>query len=307
MEDTPFQDILIIGEGKLSCSLSVCLALSASNVTWYTSTKQESLDRLHLHQQDTSANQWPKAAPVSVIDQWPDISSCQLVFISAEMPVDEIKRFINKLESVGQAEFIIAIGTAGLPLSELQTGSRHPENIVGVNWSEPVHTSYFMEIVANKITNATISDQLLRVGKDYWSKDPYLVEGEYGIQDRLISALIREALYLVKNDYASPSDIDRACRNDAGTYLPFAGNFRYMDLMGTYLYGVVMEKLNKELSTDNTVVGILQNMVANERTGMEAGQGFYSYDEEEAGRIDQKMRTFGFAIQKLMGKYIDPT
>ena len=190
------------------------------------------------------------------------------------MPVDEIKQLIHKLEAAGHAELIIAVGTAGVPLGEFQAESSHPENIIGVNWSEPAHTTYFMEIVANKVTEPAIAAQLLSAGKNSWNKDPYLIKGELGIQDRMMSALLREALYLIKNDYASPSDIDRACRNDAGTYLPFSGNFRYMDLMGTYLYGVVMEDLNKDLSTDNTVVEMLQKMVADGRTGVEAGQGF---------------------------------
>lgn len=201
----------------------------------------------------------------------------------------------------------MAIGTAGVPLVELQTGSSNPENIIGVNWSEPAYTTYFMEIVANKITKPAIATQLLHAGRNSWNKDPYLIEGELSIQDRMMSALLREALYMVKNGYASPSDIDRACRNDAGTYLPFSGNFRYMDLMGTFLYGMVMENLNKELSTDNTVVEILQEMVADGRIGLEARQGFYSYDEEDASNIDQKMRTFSFAIRQLMEKDIDST
>lgn len=91
-----FHQILVIGEDKLSCSLSVCLARGASAVTWYTLAMQEGLDRLHLHHQDTVANKWPGAASISVIDQWPDIGSFQLVFISNQMPASEIKRaFIN--------------------------------------------------------------------------------------------------------------------------------------------------------------------------------------------------------------------
>ena len=80
-----------------------------------------------------------------------------------------------------------------------------------------------------------------------------------------------------------------------------------MDLMGTYLYGLVMEELNKELSTDNSVVEILHKMVSDGHTGVEAGQGFYTYDKEDARNVDQKMRTFSFDIRELMDKYVKST
>jgi len=303
----PFQQILIIGEDKLSCSLSVCLSGHKGVVTWYTLQVQDGLDRLRLHHCDMVANTWPDSAVISVTDQWPNIGSFHLIWISNQIPLGEIKRLIRKLEEVGQDELIIAVGTAGIPLAEFQAETSKPENIVGINWTEPVHTTYFMEIVANEITKPAIPNQLLNAGKNNWNKDPYLINGEVGIQDRMMSALLREALFLIKNDYSSPLDIDRACRNDAGTYLPFIGNFRYMDLMGTYLYGLVMEELNKELSTDNSVVEILHKMVSDGHTGVEAGQGFYTYDKEDARNVDQKMRTFSFDIRELMDKYVKST
>ena len=35
--------------------------------------------------------------------------------------------------------------------------------------------------------------------------------------------------------------------------------------------------------------------------GLKPDKGFYSYDQEDPGNIDQKMRTFSFAIRQLMG------
>src|SRR5690606_11021753 len=70
------------------------------------------------------------------------------------------------------------------------------------------------------------------------------------------------AICLVENGYASIERIDRACRNNAGFYLPFEGNFRYMDLMGTYAYGMVMKDLNPDLAKGADVSDNLASWLA---------------------------------------------
>src|SRR5699024_7083286 len=109
---------------------------------------------------------------------------------------------------------------------------------------------FFLELVYNEVTDGDHVLWLNLQAKNYWKKDPYTIKDELGVRGKMIAAMVREAFYLVENGYASVEDVDRACRNDAGMYMPFAGNFRYMDLMGTDVYGVVMEKLNEELSVE---------------------------------------------------------
>src|SRR5690606_30244795 len=98
------------------------------------------------------------------------------------------------------------------------------------------------------------------------------------------------AFYLVENGYASMESIDRACRNDAGYYLPFAGNFRYMDLMGTYAYGVVMKDLNPELSKATVVP---DSVVAD----------FQSYAADHPEHWEKIVRTVSEEIRELILKY----
>ncbi|MGH2645825.1 MAG: 3-hydroxyacyl-CoA dehydrogenase family protein, partial [Chitinophagaceae bacterium] len=101
----------------------------------------------------------------------------------------------------------------------------------------------------------------------------------------------------------SVEDIDRACRNDAGYYLPFAGNCRYMDLMGTYAYGMVMQELNPDLSKDGEVAPFFKRIVEQGGMGMQNGNGFYQYDANEAKKWDQKFRRFSYQIEKIISKY----
>lgn len=116
-------------------------------------------------------------------------------------------------------------------------------------------------------------------------------------------ALIREAFYLVEHNYVSAEDIDRACRNDPGYYLPFAGNFRYMDLMGTYLYGLVMEDMNPDLSAGSGIPEFFTGLLDNDHLGMATGKGIYDYGEGESAQWESLFGKFNVQIQALMEKY----
>lgn len=303
VNNIPLEHILVIGDDKLSCSLAVCLAGGIAHVTWFTSNANQGNGQLQKHVENLREKNWPSINKVIVTSEWPAIDRFDMIYISGQIPLEDIRGYISRIEQTNREERIIAIETVGLPLSAFQSNSQMPENIVGLNWSEPVHTTYFMEIIANEKTKKSIPLRLMEAGENRWKKDPYLVQGDHSIQERMMAALMREALFLVANGYALPSDIDKSCRNDGGSYLPFAGVFRYMDLMGTYLYGVVMGKLNKELSTDNSVGEILKKMITEGKTGMEAGEGFYSYSVAKRKNITHKMNAFAFEIRQLMEKY----
>ena len=152
-------------------------------------------------------------------------------------------------------------------------------------------------------TNQELVQAVFGEAKQHWQKDPYLLKNGRGIRSRMLTALMREAFFLVENDYVRIEDIDRACRNDAGYYLPFAGNFRYMDLMGAYMYGVVMQDLNPELSKDKHIPEFARKLFKSGAEGMQNGKGFYEYEEGEAEEWDNKFRKFSHEIKDVISKY----
>lgn len=220
----------------------------------------------------------------------------------------EKKKWIRQIEEKVPAQTLIAVNTESIGLDVLQENAFSPERIIGLNWTEPADQTYFLEIIANEATNASETAAsrvayLEEMARTCWNKDPYVIRGNAGIRSHLLGALIREAFYLVQNGYANIEDVDRACRNDAGYYLPFAGNLRYMDLMGTYAYGMVMKDLNRELATDTTLPGFFVNMLERGESGMEENGGFYNYKPAEAGKWRKLFDKFSGEIHQLIGKY----
>ena len=214
------------------------------------------------------------------------------------------KLLIRELEKKLPAGSVIAVNTESIPLSILQEGAIHPERIAGLNWTEPAHTTYFMEIIANAKNDSSLVKHLAHEAKTYWGKDPYIISGDLGIRAKMMAAMTREAFYLLEHGYASVEDIDRACRNDPGYYLPFAGNFRYIDLMGgASAYGRVMKGLNPELSKSIHIPDFFINAAQQCGAAAENGKGLYDYEEGDTEKWEATFREFSYRIKQVIDKY----
>lgn len=244
--------VLLVGQGKLANSIAANILLSGQAVTLLAPDTRST--RLAV------ANLAPRAIErLTLLSEWPDALPHRLAMAVTEESSQAKRAIIEQLEARVGDDAIIAINTESIPLDELQLGAAVPGRIIGLNWSYPVHLSLFMEIVSNAQSHSDVVQYLATVIARTWNKDPYVVKCGFSVRARMMAAWAREAFYLVENGFASMESIDRACRNDAGHYLPFAGNFRYMDLMGTYAYGVVMKDLNPELSKMSAVPESLIN------------------------------------------------
>lgn len=258
MGDQTYQNVAIIGEGKLVDSILANLG-----------------NAKHTTTQLTDKGEWPNHIPCNLV-----------VAITGETEAQK-KEIIQRLESRVHENAIIAVNSESVPLENLQAVSKHPARIIGLNWSFPANLSLFLEIIVNDSTAQQHYIALEALATEKWGKDPYVAHAGFSLRARMMAAWAREAIYLVENDYASMESVDRACRNDAGYYLSFAGNFRYMDLMGTFAYGTVMKDLNPELSNDTRVP---DNIAAD-------------VNAHAPNSSEEKYRQFSEAIRELILKY----
>jgi 3-hydroxybutyryl-CoA dehydrogenase len=136
-------------------------------------------------------------------------------------------------------------------------------------------------------------------------KEPSLVRRDLRgfITNRLMYSMMREAIYLVENGYATIEDIDRACRNDMGYWITFAGLFRFMDLTGIPAYLTVMKDLFPELSNSTKAPHFIDELVTSGAKGVSNARGFYSYTKESAEKWEKLFIKFTYEIRKLAGKY----
>ncbi len=295
--------VLVKGSDKLAFSVTVCLLNGGYNVTLYTDNFHKAFECINMHKKglEKVSSSTINLDNLNIVDQLSPSDFDLAIAITTEN-ISEKKSAIKELEQKLKSNIIIAINTESIALSDIQFEAKHPDRIIGANWVEPAHTTQFLEILYNNAENKVHAENVCKLARWNWQKDPYTVV-DFSIRAKLMTAMIREAGYLIQNGYAAVEDIDRACRNDAGYYMSFAGNFRYMDLMGTNSYGIVMKDLNPELSKDYHIPECFKQVIENGGLGMQNNKGFYNYSDGDAKKWDTVFQKFSYEIQDIMRKY----
>ncbi len=162
----------------------------------------------------------------------------------------------------------------------------------------------FLEVICGEQSDIKYAEKIVALAEE-WGKEPSLVRKDIRgfITNRLMYAMMREAIHLVENGYATIEDIDRACRNDMGYWITFAGLFRFMDLTGIPAYLTVMKDLFPELDNSTKAPHFIEDLVASGAKGVSNAQGFYPYTKESAKKWEKLFIEFTYDIRKLSEKY----
>ncbi|WP_394155152.1 carnitine 3-dehydrogenase [Loktanella salsilacus] len=122
----------------------------------------------------------------------------------------EIKqRILKEIQSHCRADALIGSSTSGFKPSELQQGALRAGQIFVAHPFNPVYLLPLVELVGNDQATARAADILTQIGMK-----PLTVRKEIDahIADRLLEAVWREALWLVKDGIATTAEIDDAIR-----------------------------------------------------------------------------------------------
>ncbi|MEX0882025.1 MAG: 3-hydroxyacyl-CoA dehydrogenase NAD-binding domain-containing protein, partial [Cyclobacteriaceae bacterium] len=237
--------IAVAGEGKTIPSIILCLLQAGHRVKSIGGTKKGKA----LHElAGFSSVSLDNYQDCQGLPEKENLLDCSLIIIFTPENPDIKKTWISRIARIAPEHALILVNSESIPLEELQSGLPDPSRLLGLNWVYPAHLTLFAELLSTPENREEEMEALMVLMAKNWGKDPYHLKSGKSIRSKLLAALAREAFFLVDQGYVEVADIDRACRNDPGYYLPFAGNCRYMDLMGTFIYGVVMKDLNPELS-----------------------------------------------------------
>ena len=297
--------ILVVGDDKTAFSVAVCFWAAGHAVTLYTREKATASLAVERHVKDLHGRlaRIPDMEDVTIINDSNVTHEVKLAVIITPEDLAAKREVLSHVERRIPENALIAINMESYSLTEVASHAAAPSRVIGANWAEPAHATFFLEVITNENTPEEISNSFVDAAKKLWAKDPYVLRNDRGIRSRMISAMVREAFYLIENDYVSADDVDRACRNDPGYYLPFAGHCRYMDLMGTYIYGLVMKDLNPELSKETHIPDFFNDLIEKGAEGMTNLEGIYKYNGDDVARHTEEFRRFSYEIQHLISKY----
>jgi 3-hydroxybutyryl-CoA dehydrogenase len=303
----------VIGLGLMGHSIIACLLAAGHSVTAVTRSlarHRDSRRRISALLRELRKQGLTRRDPAKLMDRLrisetiSDLEDCGIVVESIIEDLDTKKRLYREVEDVIGRGAIIGSNTSAIPVSVLQRDAVCPGRFVGIHWDEPAHITRFMEVIAGEQTEKRYARRVMALA-EAWGKEPSLLRRDVRgfITNRVSYAMFREACWLVDAGIATFEDVDRSLRNDVGWWIPFAGPFRYMDLMGIESYHRVMQELLPELSTCPNVPESMRRVIESGGRGVSNGRGFYRYTPEEAKEWQERFIKFNYDVRRLAMKY----
>jgi 3-hydroxybutyryl-CoA dehydrogenase len=169
---------------------------------------------------------------------------------------------------------IIATNTSSLSVTELAKFAPDPSKFIGLHFFNPATKMHLVEVILGERT----SNQTIDTAMEFISqikKTPVVMNDQPGfIVNRLLFALIHEAISLLELGGSSAQDIDQAMR--LGANFPI-GPLALADLIGLDICLHIMENLRESFGEKYAPPERLIQEVHAGHLGKKSGIGFYDY------------------------------
>ncbi len=233
----------VVGLGLMGQGISSCLISNGFKVIAYSRTatregetkKHIALSLKKLIEREVipgrNAEGWEKC--FQYVNDLKELKECPFIIETVGEDLELKGNIYKTLEAVVSESAIIASNTSGMSISLLQEQLNIRERFLGMHWAEPAEITRFLEIAPGKQTGTRAIQITNEIGQRC-GKEPTILNFELPglISNRLMYAMMREALNLVETGVADIEMIDRSFRNDIGWWATICGPFRWMDLTG---------------------------------------------------------------------------
>ena len=144
---------------------------------------------------------------------------------------------------------IVATNTSSIGISELGRLAGVSERIVATHYWNPPLLMPLVELLGGDRTPAELVEQLAATLSDL-GKRPVLLRAEVPgmLWNRLQLAMLRECLWLVQHDVATPEQIDEVVRDGLARRWRLLGPFETVSLGGAAVFDAIAENLFPVLS-----------------------------------------------------------
>ncbi|ASS95624.1 3-hydroxyacyl-CoA dehydrogenase family protein [Peribacillus simplex] len=217
-------------------------------------------------------------------------------FIIEAIPeVIELKlNLYEQMEKIIKPDAIVASNTSTFPISQLMEKASFADRMVITHFFNPGHLVPLVEIVQHDETKPeivkTTMDLMRKIGKS-----PILLKKEIAgfIANRLQTALMREAFYLLKEGVANAVDIDTAITAGPGFRWAFTGPIEIADFGGLDTWQRVLDNVSPVLDQSKEAPDLIRDLVAKGMLGTKSGEGIFTYEESTVSqKINERDRNF---------------
>nr|WP_245461507.1 5-formyl-3-hydroxy-2-methylpyridine 4-carboxylate 5-dehydrogenase [Mesorhizobium sp. M6A.T.Ce.TU.002.03.1.1] len=229
------------------------------------------------------------------------VDGAELVIENVPENIDIKAETYRAIDPLIGSSVIVASDTSGIPITKLQAHISHPERMVGMHWSNPPHIIPMIEVIGGEKTApetvATIRELIRSIGLL-----PVVVKKDVPgfVENRVLYALLREAVDLVERGVIEPEDLDTCVSWGIGYKIAVIGPMALLDMAGLDIYKSVSSFLNADLSNRDDVAPMVLEKAGASKFGIKSGEGMFSYTPEQIKTLQGERARKLVAVRRIL-------
>ncbi len=209
------------------------------------------------------------------------LAPCNLIIEAIVENVDIKKKVFAQLESIVDANCILASNTSSLSITSIAAACTNSQRVIGIHFFNPAPLMALVEIVPAIQTSTEILNQAKNT-IDSWGKKTVIAKDTPGfIVNRIARPFYSEAIKMYEEGTANKETIDEAMKTIGGFKM---GPFELMDMIGHDVNYVVTETVWTSFFYDPRFKPSFSQKRLLEAgwLGKKTNRGFYNYAEGSA-------------------------
>jgi 3-hydroxyacyl-CoA dehydrogenase len=214
----------------------------------------------------------------------------------------EIKTEVFKqLDAAAKPGVVLASNTSGIPITTLGEAVSDPGRVVGMHWSNPPHVIPVIEVIRGEKTSQEAVDTTWAMVEKIGMVPAEVKKDVPGfVENRILYAIMREALHLLDEGVASAEDIDKITKWGIGYKLAVIGPLELLDMAGLDIYTAVASYLNKDLSNNPGISSTVTSKVEEGKLGIKTQGGLFEYTPEQIQELQQRRGRLLLGTKKVL-------
>lgn len=206
----------------------------------------------------------------------------------------------RELDTAAPKHVPLTSNSSGIPISKIGEQCATRGRMLGLHFFMPAHWVPAVEVVRSEFSDEAVAQEVSAIMRSVRKKPVQVKRDVPGfLANRIQHAMMREAIALVDEGFASAEDVDLAVRYGFGFRYIAAGPLLQKDLAGVDIHCAAAAGIYPYLSNNTEPSPLMQNLVENGDFGVKSAsrKGFYDWDE--AG-IEREQARYQAALKKAM-------
>ena len=284
------QSLVIVGGGTMGRDIAAIFLAAGWRVQVVeTDATVRELLAQRVRESAAAIDSVPAAGAIEVVDglgaaEWAGVGLV-IEAVPEKLPVK--RAVFAALAQLAPPDVPLASNSSSFPISDIGAGLATQSRMLGLHFFMPAHLVPAVEVVRSAHTDEAVARAVTAIMRSVGRKPVQVARDIPGfLGNRLQHALMREAISLVEQGFASAEDVDTMVRYGFGFRYIAAGPLLQKDHSGIDIHCAAAATMYPHLTNTAEPSPLLRQMVARGEVGMKAPsrKGFYQWDDASIAR-----------------------